>query len=147
MAEALPVAGRLIACDVSEAWTTVARRYWKRAGVAHKIDLRLGPAMKTLDALLKARRRGTFDLAFIDADKTAYDGYYERCLELVRPGGIIALDNALWGGTVTRRKFLGPDSAALHALNQKVRVDPRVDACLLTVGDGLLIAQRRIVSK
>ncbi len=139
----LPADGRIVACDVSEEWTAIARRYWAEAGVAGKIDLRLAPATETLDALLAAGEADRFDLAFIDADKPGYDAYYERCLELVRPGGVLVFDNMLWSGRVAAPGDKDPDTAALHALNQKARRDPRVDASLLTVGDGLLCVRRR----
>ena len=142
VALALPDDGRITACDVSEEWTAIARRYFALAAVEHKIDLRLAPAVQTLDALLGAGERGRFDLAFVDADKPSYDTYYERCLELVRPGGVIIFDNALWSGAVARPGEMDASTAALHALNQKARTDARVDPCLLTVGDGLLVVRR-----
>lgn len=141
VALALPDDGVLVACDVSEEWTSVARRYWARAGVAHKIDLRLAPASSTLRALLPSAR-GTFDFAFVDADKGGYDDYYERSLELLRPGGVVAFDNVLWSGKVTSPSD-DPDTAALRALNEKVFHDERVDASMLTIGDGLLLARKR----
>jgi len=142
VAEALPEDGRLVTCDVSEEWTAIARRHWQAAGLAHKIELRIAPATQSLDALLADGQAGGFDLAFIDADKPSYDAYYERCLRLVRKGGLIAFDNVLWSGAVTRPAPHDAETAALHALNQKVRSDERVDATLLTVGDGLLLARR-----
>jgi len=142
MAAALPAGGQLIACDVSDEWTSIGRRHWQAAGVADRIDLRLGPALATLDALLEAGEAGTFDLAFIDADKLAYDDYYERCLHLVRPNGLILLDNMLWSGEVVGPTSADPQTAALQALNLKVRDDARVEACLLTVGDGLLLVRK-----
>lgn len=143
VAEALPPEGRIVACDISEEWTAVGRRHWEAAGVAAKIDLRIAPAIETLNALLERGESGSFDLAFIDADKPSYDVYYERCLELVRRGGVIAFDNMLWSGAVAKPGAMDAETAALHALNQKVRTDPRVDPCLLTVGDGLLIVRIR----
>jgi predicted O-methyltransferase YrrM len=143
VAQALPPDGRIIACDVSEEWTSIARRHWAQAGVADKIDLRIAPAVQTLDALLEAGEGGRFDLAFIDADKASYDAYYERSLKLVRPGGLLVFDNVLWSGRVAAAGPKDADTAALDALNQKARHDCRVDACLLTVGDGLLLARRR----
>jgi predicted O-methyltransferase YrrM len=143
VASALPEDGRLVTCDVSAEWTAVARRYWEEAGVAGRIELRLGPAERTLAALREEGAGGTFDFAFIDADKPAYDAYYEACLELIRPGGLIALDNMLWSGGVADPAAGDPKTAALRALNLKVRDDARVDACLLTVGDGVLLARRR----
>jgi O-methyltransferase len=142
VALALPDDGKLIACDVSEEWTAVGRRHWEEAGVAAKIDLRIGPALDTLAALLEGGA-GTFDLAFLDADKQEYDAYYEACLKLVRPGGVIAVDNTLWGGDVADPDVSDPDTDAIRALNLKVRDDPRVDGCLLTVGDGVLLARKR----
>ena len=143
VARVLPDDGRVVACDVSEEWTRVARRHWAEAGVAHKIDLRLGPAEATLDALLAAGEAGTYDLAFIDADKTGYDAYYERCLRLLRPRGVVLLDNMLWSGEVCGPPSDDPDTRALQLLNLKVRDDARVEACLLTVGDGLVMATKR----
>lgn len=143
VAEALPDDGRLIACDVSEEWTAIARQYWKEAGVAAKIDLRIGNAAATLDALLREGGENRFDFAFIDADKAAYDRYYELCLRLVRPGGLIAIDNALWSGRVGDRAAQDPDTVALRALNVKVRDDERVTSSLVPIGDGLLLARRR----
>jgi predicted O-methyltransferase YrrM len=143
VALALPDDGRIVACDVSEEWTSIARRYWAQAGVAHKIDLRLGPAIGTLEALLSGGSAGTFDLAFVDADKPAYRVYYERCLALLRPGGVLVFDNMLWSGRVAAPGPMDDDTAALHEVNQQARRDPRVDASLLTVGDGLLCLRRR----
>jgi predicted O-methyltransferase YrrM len=143
VAEALPPDGQLITCDVSAEWTDMARRFWKQARVDSRIDLRLGPAAETLGRLLKEGGAGTFDLAFIDADKLGYDTYYEQALKLVRPGGVIALDNMLWGGAVATAGPMDDDTRALHNLNLKVAKDERVDCVLLTVGDGLLLARRR----
>ena len=143
VAQALPADGSLVCCDVSDAWTSGARRYWRETGVDAKIELRLAPARETLDALLRAPGPGSFDFAFVDADKTGYDGYYEQCLELVRPGGLVAFDNTLWSGKVADAEDHGADTLALRALNAKVHRDPRVDACLLTVGDGVLLVRRR----
>ena len=143
VAQALPADGRLICCDVSEEWTDVARRYWDEAGLTKKIELRLGPALDTLAALLRAGGAGSFDFAFIDADKSNYDAYYEACLKLVRAGGLIALDNMLWGGEGADPDAHDRDTDALRALNTKIRDDARVDACLLTVGDGVMLARKR----
>jgi len=143
VALALPVDGRLIACDVNEEWTSIARGYWKLAGVEHKIELRLLPARETLDQLLTAGRAGSFDFCFIDADKEGYDDYYERCLRLLRPGGLIAVDNALWGGRVADRSVDDEDTRAIRALNAKVSRDDRVTSSLIPVGDGLLLARKR----
>ena len=143
-ARGLPDDGQIIACDVSEQWTSIARRYWAEAGVAHKIDLRLAPALKTLDALLADGQAGTFDFAFIDADKENYDSYYERALKLVRTGGLIAFDNTLWYGKVADESVQDIDTVALRALNKKLPQDERVMACQLTVGDGLTLAIKLI---
>jgi len=143
VALALPADGKLVCCDVSEEWTGVARRYWREAGVAERIDLRLAPALTTLTALAKERGPGSFDFAFIDADKSAYDAYYEGCLDLVREGGLIALDNMLWSGAVANPRARDADTVALRALNAKIRDDKRVDCCLITVGDGVMLARKR----
>ena len=143
VALALPAEGRLICCDVSEEWTGIARRYWREAGVADRIDLRLAPAADTLAKLIASGETGSFDFAFIDADKENYDLYYEQCLKLVRPGGLIAIDNALWHGAVADPACNDVDTTAIRALNRKLRDDPRVDMVLLPVGDGLLLARPR----
>jgi predicted O-methyltransferase YrrM len=143
VASALPVDGKLICCDISDEWTLIGRRYWDEAGVSQRIDLRLGPALATLDALLHDVGANAFDFAFIDADKSNYDAYYEACLKLVRTGGLIALDNMLWGGQVAEPDAHDDDTDALRALNAKIRDDTRVDACLLTVGDGVMLARKR----
>ena len=204
VALALPADGRVIACDVSEEWTSIGRRYWRKAGVADKIDLRLAPALETLDGLLRDGHQGHFDFAFIDADKPNYDAYYERCLVLLRAGGLIAIDNVLWGGSVARpaqdadtaallkdgaagtfdMAFIDADKTgydtyyegclkllrqgglmvldnmlwsghvadpdkhdkdtdALRALNLKIKDDTRVDFCLLSADDGILLARKR----
>lgn len=143
VASALPPEGRLITCDVSEKWTATARRYWQEAGVSGRIDLRLGPATQTLAGLLRDGGAGTFDFAFIDADKESYDAYYEACLRLVRPGGSIAIDNVLWHGAVADPSVVDAETEAIRALNRKVRDDGRVEACLLTVGDGVMLARRK----
>ena len=142
VALALPADGRLLACDISEEYTRVGRPYWEAAGVASKIDLRLGPAATTLDACLAAGEAGQYDFAFIDADKTGYDGYYERCLRLLRSGGLIAIDNVLWGGSVARSNA-DADTSALRALNHKLHGDERVDLAMLPIGDGLTLARKR----
>jgi predicted O-methyltransferase YrrM len=144
MAGALPPGGTLLTCDVSEEWTKVARRYWAEAGVAERIDLRLGPATETLAALAREGLAGTFDLAFIDADKENYDAYYEACLGLLRPGGLIVLDNMLWKGAIADPAAQDPETRALRSLSEKVHADRRVDTCLLTVGDGMLLARKRL---
>ncbi len=143
MAAALPEDGRLLTCDVSETWTSMARRHWEAAGLSHKIELRLGPALETLRQLLRENGPKSFDFAFIDADKPAYDAYYEACLQLIRPGGLIALDNMLWSGAVADPANQEPNPVTIRALNLKIRDDPRVDACLLTIGDGLMLASPR----
>ena len=143
VAMALPANGKLICCDINDEWTQVARRYWREAGLADKVDLRLAPAADTLRDLLRDTGQGRFDFAFIDADKDGYDGYYEACLKLVRAGGLIAFDNTLWSGRVADPSEKDKDTVALRALNAKVRDDPRVDSCLLTVGDGVLLARKR----
>jgi predicted O-methyltransferase YrrM len=143
VALAMPPDGRLIACDVSEEWTAIARRYWANAGVAHKIELRLAPALETLDALLAEGQENDFDFCFIDADKDRYDDYYERCLRLLRPGGLVAIDNALWGGSVADRSQRDEDTEAIRALNAKVVRDERVSMSLVPIGDGLLLARKR----
>lgn len=143
VALALPRDGRIVCCDVSEEWTAIARRYWKRAGVAAKVDLRIAPALETLAALLKQGKAGKFDFAFIDADKANYANYYERCLKLVRRGGLIAVDNTLWGGSVVDRRNRTVDTRAIRAFNRKLIRDRRVDIALVPVGDGLSLAVRR----
>jgi predicted O-methyltransferase YrrM len=142
VAAALPADGRVVCCDVSDEWTQVARRYWREAGVADRIDLRLAPAAETLRDLLRESGPGSFDFAFIDADKSGYDGYYEACLPLLRKGGLLAFDNVLWSGTVADPTKVDADTAALRALNLKVRDDPRVMSCLVSIGDGVLLAQK-----
>ena len=143
VAQALPADGKLVCCDVNEEWTRIARRYWGEAGVADRIELRLGPAAATLAALRAAGEDASFDFAFIDADKESYDLYYEQCLKLVRPGGLIAIDNALWHGWVADPAHRDADTIAIRALNRKVRDDARVDMVLVPIGDGLLLARRR----
>jgi len=140
---ALPNTGRIVACDISREWTDIALRYWREADVADKIDLCIGPATDTLDAMLAAGEVETYDFAFIDADKTGYDGYYERCLELLRPGGVIAIDNALWGGSVANSAENSEDTLAIRALNEKISRDPRVEAYLAAVGDGVHLAWKK----
>ena len=142
VALALPDDGYLLACDVSDEYTKVGKPYWQQAGVAHKIDLRLAPARSTLDARLANGEAGTFDFAFIDADKTGYDDYYERCLRLLRRGGLIAVDNVLWSGSVAR-PAKSADTAALQMLNDKLHRDERIDLSLLPIGDGLTLARKR----
>jgi caffeoyl-CoA O-methyltransferase len=143
VALALPDDGSIVACDVSEEWTAVARRYWAEAGVAHKVDLRLAPALETLDSMLASGDSGSFDLAFIDADKKNYLGYYERVLELLRPGGLVVVDNTLWSGRVADPQVADADTVALRSFNELVHHDDRVDLSLLPVGDGLTLARRK----
>ena len=143
VALALPEDGQLVCCDVSEEWTSLARKYWGEAGVAGKIDLRIAPATETLDQLLADGEEGAYDFAFIDADKTGYDGYYERLLRLVRPGGLIAIDNTLWGGAVLDQDTEDEDTRAIQALNTKLAGDARITLCLLPVADGVTLARRR----
>lgn len=140
VALALPADGSLIACDVSEEWTAMGKRYWKEAGVAGKIDLRIAPAIETLDSLLADGQAGTFDFIFIDADKPNYDSYYERALKLLRPNGLIAIDNTLWSGQVADEAVQDESTVALRALNAKLRDDNRVTLSVLPVGDGLTLA-------
>jgi caffeoyl-CoA O-methyltransferase len=145
VALALPDDGTIVACDVSEEYTSIARRYWERAGVAEKIDLYLAPATDTLDRLIHSGGAGWYDFAYIDADKSNYDAYYERLLVLLRHNGIIAIDNVLWSGDVADPSVDDPDTSALRALNAKIGRDERVDASLLSVGDGLMIVRKREV--
>ena len=142
VALALPADGYLLACDVSDAYTRVGRPFWEAAGIAGKIDLRLGPAVRTLHACIAAGEEGRYDFAFIDADKSSYDAYYERCLQLLRPGGLIAIDNVLWGGSVARPST-DTDTRALQDLNDKLHRDERIDIAMLPVGDGLTLARKR----
>ena len=142
VALALPEDGRVIGCDISVEYTDVAKPYWEKAGVAHKIDLRIASALDTLDGLLEQGQAGGFDFAFIDADKTGYDAYYERCLSLLRKGGLIAVDNVLWMGQVLRAAE-DEDTAAIQAFNRKLRSDERIDLSLLPLGDGLTLARKR----
>ncbi len=143
VALALPDDGTLVACDVSEEWTAVARRYWAEAGVAHKIDLRLAPALETLDALLAAGEGGSFDFAFIDADKEPYPAYYERVLRLLRPGGLVLVDNTLWSGRVVDPDVRDAATEAIRAFNAKLAADDRVSLSMLPVGDGVTLALKR----
>lgn len=143
MALALPEEGRIIACDVNADWTAIGRKYWQQAGVAHKIDLRLAPAAQTIDALLKDGQAGKFDMAFIDADKTGYGRYYEGCLTLLRQGGLMVLDNMLWSGAVADPDTHDADTDSLRALNLRIKDDARVDFCLLSADDGILLARKR----
>ena len=142
-ASALPEGGQVITCDVNEESTAIARRYWAEAGLTSRVDLRLGPALTTLDALLKSDGAGSFDLAYIDADKESVDAYYEACLRLVRSGGVITIDNVLWSGAVADPKALDPSTMALKNLNAKIRDDARVEPCLVSMGDGVMVCRKR----
>lgn len=143
VADAMAADGRLIACDTSEEWTAVARRYWAEAGVADRIDLRLAPALQTMDELLQQGEAGRFDLVFIDADKTNYDGYYERALQLLRSGGVVVLDNVLWSGQVADEAVQDDDTMALRRLNEKIHTDERIDLSMLPMADGITLARKR----
>lgn len=143
VALALPKTGRITACDIDPETSAVARRYWSEAGVSRRIDLRLAPATETLAQLLRSGAGQSYDLAFIDADKSNYDAYYEACLKLVRKGGLIAIDNMLWGGAVIDAKAQDADTEAIRALNRKIHGDERVSFVLLPVGDGLTLARKR----
>ena len=142
VALALPANGKVLACDISDEYTAIGKPYWQRAGVAGKIDLVLAPATETLDARIAAGEAGGYDFAFIDADKTGYDAYYERCLKLVRAGGLLAFDNTLWGGDVAKPAE-DDDTRALQALNDKLHRDERIDMAMLPIGDGLTLARKR----
>ena len=142
VALALPADGRILACDISDEYTSIGKPYWRRAGVADKIELVIAPALQTLDARVAAGETGRYDFAFIDADKAGYDAYYERCLQLVRSGGLIAFDNTLWSGDVARLAK-DADTRALQALNDKLHRDERVDVAMLPIGDGLTLARKR----
>jgi predicted O-methyltransferase YrrM len=143
VALAMPATGRLVACDISEEYTAVARRHWEQAGVAGRIDLRIAPALETLDAMLAAGGAGAWDFAFVDADKGGYPEYYERLLELLRPGGLIAVDNTLWDGDVADPGNQEPDTLAIRAFNEKLHADERIDLSLVPIGDGLTLARKR----
>lgn len=139
VAGAMPDDGHLLCCDVSEEYTAIARRYWAEAGLDSKIELRLGPAVETLAGL----EPGTYDFAFIDADKPSYDAYYERCLVLLREGGVLAIDNVLWSGRVADPSDMEPSTVALRALNEKIGRDGRVHACIVPIGDGVTLVTKR----
>jgi predicted O-methyltransferase YrrM len=143
VALALPPDGKIVACDVDEDWTAIARKHWKMAGVEGKIDLRLAPATETLDKLLAAGGAGRYDFAFIDADKPNYLAYYERCLKLLRVGGLIAIDNTLWSGDVVNPGKTDENTVAIRAVNEALRNDERIDVALLAIGDGLTLARKR----
>ena len=143
VALALPADGRILACDVSEEFTSVARRYWKEAGVAGKIELKLAPALHTLDERLAAGEADSYDLAFIDADKANYSGYYQRILKLLRPGGLVLVDNVLWSGAVIDASDHDEDTVAIRAFNKLLHQDERVDISMVPIGDGLTLARKR----
>jgi predicted O-methyltransferase YrrM len=143
VAKALPEDGILHACDISDEFTRIGRRYWREENVEDKIELHLGPATETLERFLKEGQAGTFDFAFIDADKPNYDAYYEAALQLLRPGGLIGIDNTLWSGKVADQSVQDESTVALRALNAKIHADTRVDACILPLGDGLTLARKR----
>lgn len=143
MARAMPGDGQLICCDVSEEWTSLGRSYWEQAGVAGRIDLRIAPAIETLDQLLADGLAATFDMAFIDADKANYENYYTRCLTLLRPGGLLMFDNVLWGGGVADPAVDDPDTRAIRALNDRLHHDEAVSLSMVPIGDGLTLARKR----
>jgi predicted O-methyltransferase YrrM len=143
VALALPDDGRIVACDVSEEFTSIARQFWREAGVAHKIDLKLQPATRTLDELIAAGESGRYDFAFIDADKPSYDAYYERILKLLRPGGLIVIDNVLWSGEVANPNTTEESARIFQALNDKLHRDERIDLSLLPIADGVTLARKR----
>ncbi len=140
---AMPADARLLACDISEEYTSIARRHWQTAGVADRIELVIAPARQTLDARLAAGEAGQYDFAFIDADKTGYLSYYERLIQLVRPGGLIVVDNTLWSGKVANPSNRDEETVALREFNDALLADPRIDLSLLPLGDGLTLARRR----
>lgn len=142
-ARALPADGEIIACDVSEEWTAIGQRHWQQAGVADKIRLHLRPALETLDSLIQNGESGSFDFAFVDADKTNYWAYCDRCLELLRPGGLLAVDNALWDGAVIDDSEQDEETVAIRETNRKLASDPRAESFLLPLGDGVHLARRR----
>lgn len=143
LAQAMPSDGRLLACDISEQWTDIARRYWAEAGLTERIELVLAPALETLQRRLSAGEGGRYDLAFIDADKAAYQDYYEACLELLRPGGLVLVDNVLWSGRVADPGDADADTRALRMFNAALQDDQRIDLSMLPVADGLTLARKR----
>lgn len=143
MKELHPVGARLLACDINEEWTTKARDYWREAQVDDVIELVLAPATETLDKRIATGEAGQYDMGFIDADKTGYDSYYERGLQLLRPGGVMLFDNMLWNGRVADPADTSPDTSALRALAQKAKTDARVHAAMTSIGDGLLICVKK----
>jgi len=143
VALAMPDDGRIVACDINKKWTDIAQRYWKEAGVDNKIELRLAPALETLDTLIGEQLQNKFDFAFIDADKEGYKDYYERVLALIRPGGLIAIDNTLWNGNVADESNQTESTQAIRDINRHLHTDERVDISLLPIGDGLTLALKR----
>ena len=143
VASALPNDGCLIACDVSETWTAIGQRYWEEAGVDRKIDLRIAPALETLDELLAAGEAGSYDFALIDADKENYEAYYERILSLLRSGGLLLVDNVLWSGKVADPDHTEESTLAIRAFNRKVHADDRVSLSMLPIGDGMTLVRKR----
>lgn len=143
MAQAMRSGGRLVCCDLNEEWTAIGLPFWQRAGVRGRIDLRIAPALETLAGLIESGETGSFDIAFIDADKTNYSNYYERCLELLRPGGLMMCDNTLWSGSVADPANHDEDTVALREFNNLLHEDPRVSISLIPIGDGLTLARKR----
>ena len=143
VALALPVDGKIIACDISTKYTDIAEKYWKDAKVRNKIDLKIGPAINTLQQLIDNGLSNTFDFTFIDADKINYDNYYELCLKLLRPGGLIAIDNVLWSGDVVDERINDIDTESIRSLNKKLHIDSRVDISIVPIGDGLTLALKK----
>jgi O-methyltransferase len=143
IASALSENGMLICCDISHEWTSIGRQYWEKAGVSKKIDLRIAPAIQTLNSLISNGEENTFDFVFIDADKIGYDSYYEACLKLIHPGGLIVLDNMLWDGAVADPEIVDETTVALRKMNEKIGRDARVSSCLMTLGDGLMLARKK----
>ncbi|MEX1108433.1 MAG: class I SAM-dependent methyltransferase [Dongiaceae bacterium] len=143
VARALPANGHLICCDISEEYTSIARRYWTEAGLTDRVTLKIAPAMNTLDGLIAAGEDGQYDLAFIDADKLNYDGYYERILRLLRQGGVVMIDNVLWFGAVADPSVTDEDTVAIRRLNDKLHKDERVSMSLVPIGDGVTLARKR----
>ena len=143
VALALPLDGKIIACDISTKYTDIAEKYWKDANVRNQIDLRIGPALDTLQKLIDKGLSNTFDFSFIDADKINYDNYYELCLKLLRPGGLIAIDNVLWSGDVVDERINDIDTESIRSLNKKIYIDKRVDISILPIGDGLTLALKK----
>jgi len=143
IARALPADGQLVACDVSTEWTSIARSYWKEAGVDEKIELKIAPALNTLDNMIDSGQSGTFGFAFIDADKSNYVDYYEKCLQLLYPGGVVCVDNTLWGGAVADADVQDEDTMGIRAVNKRMFEDDRVNSTLIPIGDGLHMAHKK----